>query len=155
MNRVPDRVKMRREYLEDKTAAAAQRIAGIVLTVFCTLAAFVYGISALLQIVVWTLVRNLYMPTETMITRLVLLLLFSLGAFLGLHIFRTAEWEKSISYVPPVREQLPTLPAEEVLLRGSQTSPAAPEQLLRAAGSEQTPAEELLRAAPDGYPSGG
>jgi hypothetical protein len=51
----------------------------------------------------------------------------------------------SISYVPPVHEQIANLPADEVLVRGS-GEPAAPGELLRAAHDVvETQAEELLR----------
>jgi len=55
---------------------------------------------------------------------------------------------RHIPYVPPVREQIAVLSAEEVLLRGSDAPIAAPSgTLLRAAHSAVVePAEELLRA---------
>lgn len=52
-----------------------------------------------------------------------------------------------VAYVPPVREQIAVLPADEVLLRGSDHPAAAPEELLRAAQQvTETASEELLRA---------
>jgi hypothetical protein len=52
-----------------------------------------------------------------------------------------------IAFVPPVHEQIAVLPAEVILLRGSEQPAPTPEELLRAArvGSE-TAKEELLRA---------
>jgi len=59
----------------------------------------------------------------------------------------SAHEAKTISYVPPVREQLGNLPAEAILVRGSDLPGAAPGELLRAArGVEDKAAEELLRA---------
>ena len=53
---------------------------------------------------------------------------------------------QSLPYVPPVHEQLTSLPAE-VLLRSSDEPGATPEELLRAARpGAADPAEELLRA---------
>ena len=50
-------------------------------------------------------------------------------------------------YVPPVREQIATLPPDEVLLRGSDQPAATPDELLRATQvTQQTTAEELLRS---------
>ena len=52
----------------------------------------------------------------------------------------------SISYVPPVREQIAALSAEEVLVRASDPPTATPMELPRAAHeATQTAAEELLR----------
>jgi hypothetical protein len=56
---------------------------------------------------------------------------------------------KSIPYVPPVAQQIAALPADEVLLRGSDPPTVALDELLRAAtGGTETAAGELLR--PDG-----
>jgi hypothetical protein len=54
---------------------------------------------------------------------------------------------KALPYVPPAHGQIATLPADEVLLRGSNQPVAAPDDLLRAAqaGAVES-AEELLRA---------
>ena len=38
-----------------------------------------------------------------------------------------------LAYVPPVAEQIAALPAEEILLRGSDQPAATPDELLRAA----------------------
>src|SRR5207302_1455516 len=65
-------------------------------------------------------------------------------AVFGIWMLRTAS--KPLPYVPPIREQIPSLPADEILLRGSQVSPALPEELLRPAGRQETPAQEMLRA---------
>ena len=55
-------------------------------------------------------------------------------------------YAKAIPYIPRNAEQLAALPADEVLLRGSDT-PTAPDELLRASheGGDQA-SEELLRA---------
>ena len=59
-----------------------------------------------------------------------------------------ASLEKTVSlpHVPPVREQIAALSAEEILVRGSNEPAAAPRELLRAAheGTEMA-VEELLR----------
>ena len=48
-------------------------------------------------------------------------------------------------YVPPVREQLAALPADAILLRGSDQPTAAPNELLRAANGTESRVGELLR----------
>jgi hypothetical protein len=53
----------------------------------------------------------------------------------------------AVLYVPPVAEQLAALPAEEILVRGSDQPAASPDELVRASAStEETPTSELLRA---------
>jgi len=50
--------------------------------------------------------------------------------------------------VPPVRAQVAQLPAEEVLLRGSEAGAAQQGELLRAASeAPDTPQEDLLRSS--------
>ena len=54
----------------------------------------------------------------------------------------------TISYVPPVSDQIAALPAEETLLRGSDEPAAGPGELLRAAQSGTLqPSKDLLRPA--------
>ncbi len=54
---------------------------------------------------------------------------------------------RMIPYVPPVREQIAALPAEDILVRGCDQPTASVNELLRAARAGGTePAEELLRA---------
>ena len=53
----------------------------------------------------------------------------------------------SLPYVPPLSEELAALPADEILLRGSDEPAATPGELLRAAqAGAADSAEELLRA---------
>jgi hypothetical protein len=70
-------------------------------------------------------------------------------AYFCVRLFATSmQKADSIPYAPLVSEQIAALPAEEVLLRGSDQLAATPEELLRAAsaGKMKTPSEELLRA---------
>ena len=54
---------------------------------------------------------------------------------------------QEIPYVPPVAEQTAALPAEDILLRGSDRPAANPAELLRAAHAGMAgPAGELLRS---------
>jgi len=53
---------------------------------------------------------------------------------------------RSISYVPPAREQIAALPANEILVRGCDQPSARPEELLRAARNGMDGrADELMR----------
>ena len=57
---------------------------------------------------------------------------------------------KVLPYVAPIREQIGTLPAEEILLRGTVPPPATTNELLRAARPvTDVCAGELLRAEPE------
>jgi len=54
---------------------------------------------------------------------------------------------RALPYVPPVAEQVAKLPADAVLVRGSDRPSATPEELLRVASESNSRAgEELLRA---------
>lgn len=60
---------------------------------------------------------------------------------------REARRARSIPYVPPVREQIAALPADEILVRGSDQPAAGQEELLRPGKySYDVSSDELLRA---------
>ncbi len=69
-------------------------------------------------------------------------------AFCGLMLWQAAAKKaRSIPYVPPVREQIAALPAEQILVRGSEEPDVLPQDMLRAALLEsEKPEEELLRS---------
>lgn len=71
--------------------------------------------------------------------------------YLGFNCISTAhKMADDNDYVPPVREQIDTLPADEILVRGSDEPTAKPDELLRAPqAAVAEPAEELLRAEQD------
>src|SRR5205085_193904 len=62
---------------------------------------------------------------------LITLCLLGIAGFNAAGLFKEA---KAIPYVPPVADHLEALPAEEILVRGSDQPVTAPEQLLSAAG---------------------
>lgn len=138
MNKAADRAGMRREYVWKKSAADLKCFAGFAVTFICAMCAVMCAIFLVLSVFDWRLIA------------------FDGGFVLGLIVCGTASvyglraWAdggvaaRSLRYVPPVREQIEALPAEEVLLRGSQISP---EELLRAAANQETPADMLLRPA--------
>lgn len=140
--KVPDRAKARREYLVKKAKTNTQRIFGALITIFFGLLTVVFAIG-----MVFCLVRT---DGPSIVWVLLLALLTGSATYLGYRFVYDANVEdKSIECVPPVHEQIPHLPAEEVLLRGSQASAASPDELLRSAAKQETPAEELLRATED------
>jgi hypothetical protein len=137
MNQVPDRKRLRREYLrkkrdhyQDLVAATFATAAGIVLTLgfvvftFALAASHMWGFAFLCSLIACgaagaTIWGACYIAAKTsVLTR--------------------------IPYVPPITAD--TLPADEVLVRGSEEPPIEQsEVLLRAAKGVETPKEELLR----------
>lgn len=83
------------------------------------------------------------------------MLLVAIGSLIGA-ISTAAQVNRkfeALPCVPPVREQLAVLPADEVLLRGSEMSAAAAAELLRAAHNADNSSDDgLLRAAHAGSP---
>lgn len=150
MKKLADRVKLRREYLERRNMGNLLGVAfGCV-----SIAAFMVAIL----IHFWFLrpdydgydgpdYRNLMQIAIMVVTiggPACIGICFAWGS---VSVFKIAT---AIPYVPSVEEQLPNLPAEEVLLRGSQVAPVAPEELLRPAGGQETAKDELLRATTGG-----
>ena len=132
MNKVPDRAKLRREYVWKKTKVIIPAI-------------FTGSISLLL---VASVLKIAFQPSTMSDSQLAAFVLFLvLMVPCTIIIILCEKRALSIPYVPPIREQIPTLPADEILLRGSQASPASPEELLRASTvTAETNVEELLRA---------
>ena len=138
---VIDPVKKRREYLRSKWLAYA----GLILV--CILGgSTVLAISgAAIGFVVLTTTPNSafrHLGTGLIIAIPTLVLMGYVNAYKS-----QVKKARAIPYVPPVAEQISSLPSDEILLRGSDQPAATPEQLLRAAeraGMETAP-EELLR----------
>jgi len=80
---------------------------------------------------------------------IVFFMLTSVGAFLATRMRRASiEKADAVPYIPPVREQIAELRAEEILVRASADPAATPAELLRATNSGTTAsAEGLLRAS--------
>ncbi len=141
MNKLPDRAKMRRVFLAKKTFAEAN--AGVTLV-------FTLGFGILAMLCALYLVINVITRGLPGLDTLPIVGLFLCGvpALYGRRLWLASEEViKSLPHVPPVSEQIAALPADEVLLRGSNAPAAAPEELLRPAGKQETPAEDLLRAS--------
>jgi hypothetical protein len=124
MKQVPDRKKLRRAYVRRKVALFLLPPVGFV----------IYSILA------WLLIGQHWHPVEFMCAATFLAFLL-----IWFPIYRAATHGKKIPYVAPVTTS--TLPADEILVRGSEEPPVAQsEVLLRAAQGDETPKEELLRA---------
>jgi len=136
-----DAAKRRREYLGKK--------AGISLGGTC-----LRGVCALLGIISLVLASAAGQNVGWSIAGVVCFTALSL-AVLGVAIFfwrLSSSCFKELSmmpYVPPVAEQIAALPAEAILVRGSDQPASAPSELLRAARAGETTDEagELVRAS--------
>jgi hypothetical protein len=135
MNRVPDRKKLRQEYLR-KQAWVSTRL---------TLSCF----SSLLFVMLFGICTMFALFGGTWAAYVI----FGTLAFGCVYVMRViiretdrAVKDYDIPYVPPVTPS--TLPAEEVLVRGAEEPNAPQETLLRATvKGEDTKTEELLRSS--------
>jgi hypothetical protein len=126
MKQVPDRKKLRREYLRRK--------------------AFAYGIGGIFLVITLTFfVAWLHQTGLDSVSRNAFLYCSVLVFFVWTAVKVSRDAVKSVPYVPPVISD--DLPADEILVRGSEELPVAQsEVLLRGAQKgEETPKEELLR----------
>jgi hypothetical protein len=149
MKQVPDRIKLRREYLRKKagayvagTASGILIIPSLILTVLCVIGALA------------VVVLNVMPLSRFGIPELAALCVF-IGSATVFGAFTWEAWDKlkaaqkaaRLTYVPPVTPD--ALPADEILVRSSEEPPVAQsEVLLRAAQrGQETPKEELLRVS--------
>ena len=144
--KVPDRTRARRDYLLAKAAIIGKVLGNDFWTAVSVLGTIVCGLG------------TIYLLGYA-ISRPAWLLAGAIGAVLTWWSARMAaryyrflvEARRELAelpVVPPVRAQVAQLPAEEVLLRGSEAAAAQQGELLRAAdkGSD-TPKDDLLRAS--------
>jgi hypothetical protein len=136
---VPDVARRRREYLWKKAVAVATAVtAGAVSAVFA-----LTTLCALLRL------STMLSGLSNLVTAVLVLPIYGSLAVLAI---RSATWcrasvERSrlLRYVPPVREQISALPADEVLVRASAEPAASPGELLRVSTGWTAPNEELVR----------
>jgi hypothetical protein len=130
-------------YLLKMVRANALRCMGAMSTLGCGGMLLLFLIAV---IATWRLDRSVD-TSQTVTAGLFALAFLGVPTFLFAWLWRSsAKAAKAIPYVPPVREQIAALPADEVLLRGSDPPVARPDELLRAARQgTQTGAEELMR----------
>jgi len=133
-----DRARKRLEYLRKKDRANSMRCLGY--TVCVTAGLTVAGCIG----------SGLAELSEGHLSSIPLLLGAGLSVGIayagGVMAVRAKERSAAILYVPPVRHQITTLPAIEVLLRGADAPAAASDELLRAASGSKTVSNELLRS---------
>lgn len=142
-DRVKDAGKRRREYVRKLAIALS------VIALVCVIGAF-----AVPAAMAATILAMMLMPKSLSDgVRIPLAVLATIGipTFVLLRVillYRSqVDKARGIAYVPPVAEQIAALPAESILVRGSEQPAAQPEELLRAAQSgAETEAGELLRA---------
>ena len=134
---VEDAARKRREYLRKKAVGSVLVVLAVLFCAPLAVLTFV-GVFGFL---------NVRLRSEIILQAILLLVSSSLLIWVSRAAGRINTNINSLDYVPPVHEQIAALPAEEVLLRGSDQPTAAPDELLRAARTgTATDAEELLRA---------
>src|SRR5260370_33487923 len=115
--RVPERQKKRREYLKKKAGAYVL----IMLAVFVCLALIVGGMPACGKLADLSMdsSRGWFWGFSMTLAGIVVTIVIFLALYFGGQILTSSgEITKTIPYVPPITPN--TLPAEEVLVRGSQ-----------------------------------
>ena len=148
VDRVRDAATKRRAYLRKKAAVLVLQTCTVLVCVGSPIIA-VFVICWLAQLGLRPLHDLLVTGVSLDVPRLPIVVLVILALLYTATRARKQISEKSrlLSYVPPVRKQIAALPAEEVLLRGSDQPGATPEELLRAAQfGGVLPVEELVRA---------
>jgi hypothetical protein len=134
---VEDLAKKRREYLREKAVGS---ILIVVAVFFCAPLA----VSTLFSFIGLVIVRE---RAENVVQVIVLFISCPLLIWMARTAGKINTKINSLEYVPPVAEQIKDLPAEEILVRGSDQPAATRDELLRAANEAQdTGSEELLRA---------
>jgi hypothetical protein len=140
MEKVTERRQLRREYLRKKARQRLYMVCGVVTVLFG------YALTCMMRGAVLEPVKeHPDLPTTLRASFVAVCVM----AFYGLLVYGANRMIKSaqkiqVQYVPPVTAD--TLPADEILVRGSEEPPIAQNAvLLRAAKGQETPAEELLR----------
>ena len=151
MSTIPDRVKLRRNYLRKKGTAYTLQGIGFLIAVPALTSTFFFGFCIL-----WAATHSLFGwgmdahpedDTDMLKVCGVVTLVSGLIAVGGVGLQRRGVITRRMPYVPPVTAS--TLPAEETLVRASEEPTVAQSEiLLRAAHAEQeTPQQELLRGS--------
>jgi hypothetical protein len=155
MSKVPDRKKLRREYLRQKRAAYVRLVGTVSACTVGSVAFLLLSVGALLLLL--TLVfddgHGRYEPYPLSVAlgwTAPFWLTAIVSGIVGRIMWRKAMGHRQtltrLSYVPPVTSD--TLAANEILVRAAEKPVAQSEVLLRAAQqANETPKEELLRVA--------
>jgi hypothetical protein len=142
-----DAATRRRDYLCRKTAANA--LAGVVgcATLCFMVFAALLGVPLALMFIMFGASHGFQaLPQFLFVGALILAAICGLSV-LGSRLYnRLDQTARFIPYVPPVQDQIAALPADEILLRGSNQPAASKDELLRADQRiQQSTADELLR----------
>jgi hypothetical protein len=146
--RAPDRKKLRRDYLKQRVRAYA----GAILCTWLFVPALLVTLGLAMAAVSILIASGSDNPIGYGLGVIIFGILACCSAAAGL--FAWSLWQEGIRfikveaalvpYAPPVNPD--TMPAEEVLVRGSDEPPVAQSEILmRAADGAETPPEELLR----------
>lgn len=131
-----DAAKRRRSYLCKRSEAGSL---GIILTVV-SLAFGIVGLALMCA----PLVPHDDSPIAGILVATAIIPLYCAYSF-GRSAVASFRESVALPYVPPVREQIAALPAEEVLLRGADVPSPTSDGLLRASRNTDSAGEELLR----------
>jgi len=145
--KLADLAKKRRENLMKKSRANTMLCVGFILLLLFGVSTLFFGMATLYSL--QSLTMSISSPLTAIISAIgMTAFCCPLAYFFGIRIMKKAGNDMAeLRYVPPVRDQLAALPAEEILVRGSGQPAATPEELLRAARAGTADArEELLRA---------
>ena len=130
--------KKRREYLRKKarTGIGGTATAGISI-----------GLGLVAALLIFAAVQNIgFSRGNIVLFAFLAFAVLAVAVYFGHVSVSSFKEARAIPYIPPVREQIAALPADEVLLRGSDQPAASPVELLRAAhDGTETEAGELLR----------
>ena len=141
--------KKRRNYLARRVGALSiVAVSGLISGI---------GFAAATLIAIWVVVSAVnfgWYAVALLIVAIVpaiICLAIAIAAWMGC--WRARIIAASIPYVPPEREQVEFRPAVEILVRGSEQPPTAPDELLRAAqDGKSIPADELMRPTESALP---
>jgi hypothetical protein len=148
MKQVPDRKKLRREYVKQQRSAFAHLVIGGTVLLPTTLLAAGFAIFTILGCILSLLNGTLLGVLFCLFAGGGLTLGCSFLALMGYNVIKEGTRLQGMPYVPPVTPD--AFPADEILVRGSEEpSVAQSEVLLRATNEKETPKEELLRAGND------
>jgi len=135
VKQVSDRKKLRREYLRKKGKAHSKSVlyGAICVALWVMVALFLFFVNE----------PGVHMPPMDYAIATIICLA---AVWFTSQLVKSEAEAKLVPYVPPVTPN--TLPADEILVRGSEEPPVAQSDvLLRAAKEQETPQEELLRVS--------
>ena len=149
-----DKAQKRREYLLAQAGTGTVGCVGVGLTVIFGLLTAISLVSVI-GTAAWCFQPGpdgAFPAIAAFVVCLLMLVFFASITFFCIWMVSVAaDDSRSRAYVPPVREQIAALPAEEVLLRGADQPVAATEDLVRPVQAVmETDADELLRSVEGG-----